>query len=135
MKAQHVALIPTLALWPIVVEGNPAVAQQFLQAGVNELRQHAAQGGTVLFGTDVGFHHEYDTTHELAYMARALPWQDVLAALTTRPSGFFQQPETGAVEPGARADLVVLDGDPATDVTNLARVAYTVRAGKIIYQR
>lgn len=135
MKAQHVALIPTLALWPIVVENNPAVGEQLLQAGVNELRAYVAQGGTILFGTDVGFHHEYDTTHELEYMARAMPWQDVLAALTINPSRYFQKPETGAVEPGTRADLVVLDGDPATDVKNLARVTYTLRGGKIIYQR
>jgi len=33
------------------------------------------------------------------------------------------------------ADLVVLDADPAADVRNLAKVAYTVRAGQIIYQK
>jgi len=32
------------------------------------------------------------------------------------------------------ADLVVLDADPAVDVRNLARMAYTVRAGKVIYE-
>jgi imidazolonepropionase-like amidohydrolase len=31
------------------------------------------------------------------------------------------------------ADIVVLDADPATDVRNFAKVAYTIRAGKIIY--
>jgi imidazolonepropionase-like amidohydrolase len=31
-----------------------------------------------------------------------------------------------------RADLVVLDGDPMTDVRNLAKVAHTIRAGKVI---
>jgi imidazolonepropionase-like amidohydrolase len=31
------------------------------------------------------------------------------------------------------ADIVVLDADPATDVRNLSKVAYTIRAGKIIY--
>jgi imidazolonepropionase-like amidohydrolase len=30
---------------------------------------------------------------------------------------------------------VVLDGDPVTDVRNLAKVAYTIRAGKVIYQK
>jgi imidazolonepropionase-like amidohydrolase len=31
------------------------------------------------------------------------------------------------------ADLVVLDADPESDVRNLAKVAYTIREGKIIY--
>jgi imidazolonepropionase-like amidohydrolase len=31
------------------------------------------------------------------------------------------------------ADLVVLDADPATDVRNFSKVAYTIRAGEIIY--
>jgi len=33
------------------------------------------------------------------------------------------------------ADLVILDGDPASDMHNLAKIAYTVRAGKIVYQK
>jgi imidazolonepropionase-like amidohydrolase len=135
MTAQHVALIPTLALWPIVVENNKAVGERLLAAGVDELRAYFSQGGTILFGTDVGFHQEYDTTHELEYMGRAMPWQDILAALTTTPSRYFKQLDSGSVDPGARADLVILDGDPATDVRNLAHTAYTLRGGKIIYQR
>jgi imidazolonepropionase-like amidohydrolase len=36
---------------------------------------------------------------------------------------------------GFDADIVVLDGDPNTDVRNLAKVAYTIRAGRVIYQK
>ena len=39
------------------------------------------------------------------------------------------------MEKGLDADLAVLDGDPIADVTNLAKVAYTIRAGKVIYQK
>ena len=34
---------------------------------------------------------------------------------------------------GMSADLVVLDADPSVDVRNLAKIAYTIRSGKIIY--
>jgi len=30
---------------------------------------------------------------------------------------------------------VVVDGDPMADVRNRAKVAYTIRAGQIIYQK
>jgi imidazolonepropionase-like amidohydrolase len=33
------------------------------------------------------------------------------------------------------ADLVVLDGDPAVDVTAFARIRDTIRAGRVIWAR
>jgi imidazolonepropionase-like amidohydrolase len=39
------------------------------------------------------------------------------------------------VEAGKDADLVVPDGDPAADPRNLAKVTYTIRAGKVIYSK
>jgi imidazolonepropionase-like amidohydrolase len=136
MNRQHTALIPTLTLWPIVMQGAPkAASDKLLQAGVDELKQFFDNGGSVLFGTDVGFITEYDTTHEFEYMGRAMSWKDVLASMTTNPSAFFKAAAKGKVETGMDADLVVLDADPADDVRNLAKVAYTIRGGKVIYQR
>jgi imidazolonepropionase-like amidohydrolase len=36
---------------------------------------------------------------------------------------------------GVAADLVVVDGDPERDIRALAKVRYTLRAGRIIYAR
>jgi imidazolonepropionase-like amidohydrolase len=136
MKRQHAALIPTLALWRIVAKDSPPpVGQRFLQAGVEELKAYSSVGGTILFGTDVGFTDEYDTTHEMEYMGRAMSWRDILASLTSNPSDFFKAPSKGRVAAGKDADLVVLDADPALDVRNLARVAWTIRDGRIIYSQ
>jgi imidazolonepropionase-like amidohydrolase len=121
-----------LTLWTTVVQ-DPAVANQLVQAGVNELKQYFSGGGTILFGTDVGFQSKYDTTQEFEFMGRAMPWRAVLASLTTNPSQFFKATSKGRIENGMDADIVVLDADPATDVRNFAKVAYTIRAGKIIY--
>lgn len=135
-KAQHTALCPTLALWRIVTREAPSAAtDEMVKGGVDELGQWHRNGGTILFGTDVGFQDQYDTTQELSDMARALPWRAILASLTTNPAAFFHVPERGRVAPGLRADLVVLDADPALDARNLAKVAYTIRDGRIIYQR
>ena len=134
MKAQGTALVPTLALWKFVTRGQPAqISDGFLAAGVAELKSYFDAGGTILFGTDVGFQDEFDTTHELEYMGRVMPWRDVLASLTTNPSRFFKSASRGRVEPGAAADLVILDADPAADVRNLARVSATIRGGRVIY--
>jgi len=132
MKRQHTALIPTLTLWTTVVS-DPAAQDRVVQAGVNELKQYFSAGGTILFGTDVGFTTKYDTTQEFEFMGRAMGWRDILASLTTNPSGFFKAASKGRVEKGMDADLVVLDADPAADVRNFAKVAYTIRGGKILY--
>jgi imidazolonepropionase-like amidohydrolase len=59
----------------------------------------------------------------------------VLASLTTNPALYFKAANKGRVEKGFEADLVVLDQDPIADVRNLAKVAYTIRAGQIIYEK
>jgi imidazolonepropionase-like amidohydrolase len=132
MKRQHTALIPTLTLWTTVVP-DAATTEKLVVAGIDELKSYFDVGGTILFGTDVDFQPRYDTTEELAFMGRAMPWRDVLASLTTQPSIFFKQAAKGRVAKGMDADLVVLDADPARDVRNLSKVAYTIRKGKIIY--
>jgi imidazolonepropionase-like amidohydrolase len=67
MKRKHTALIPTLTLWTTEVH-DPAAADQLVQAGVTELKQYFSEGGTILFGTDVGFQSKYDTTQEFEFM-------------------------------------------------------------------
>jgi imidazolonepropionase-like amidohydrolase len=133
-KAKGIALIPTLSLWTTVVPDQ--AAKDFLvQSGVNELKAFAANGGVILFGTDVGFTTLYDTSLELEFMGRALSFSEVLASLTINPSAYFNEARKGRIEQGLDADIVVLDDDPTTDVRNLAKVAYTIRAGKVVYQK
>jgi imidazolonepropionase-like amidohydrolase len=133
-KTKGIALAPTLALWTTVVR-DQAAADYLVQSGVNQLKAFAASGGTVLFGTDVGFIKLYDTSLELEFMGRALSPSEVLASLTTNPSAYFKAPRKGRIEQGFDADIVVLDSDPTADVRNLSKVACTVRAGKVIYQK
>ncbi len=133
-KSQHTALVPTLTLWTTIVK-DPEVTRRAVQAGVEQLNAFSSNGGMVLFGTDVGFITIYDTSLEFEFMHRALTTNEVLASLTTNPAAYFKAANKGRVEKSFDADLVVLDGDPAADVRNLAKVAYTIRAGQIIYQK
>jgi imidazolonepropionase-like amidohydrolase len=133
-KSQGIALIPTLSLFTTVVL-DPAVTARIVAATVNQLKQFSENGGVVLFGTDVGFIKIYDTTLEYELMHRALGERQVLATLTTNPAQYFKAARKGRVEQGFDADFAVLDGDPMADVRNLAKVAYTIRAGRVIYQK
>ena len=133
MKQQHTALIPTLTLWTTVTQ-DPQATDRLVQAGVSELKSYLSEGGTILFGTDVGFTSKYDTTQEFEFMGHAMSWRDILASLTTNPSNYFRASTKGRVAIDMDADLVILDADPAADVRNFAKVAYTIRNGRVIYQ-
>ena len=133
-KEQGTALTPTLSLFaklPLPAE----IVGRIVDNIVGQLRSFSENGNTVLFGTDVGYTQLYDTTLEYELMHRALSERQVLASLTTNPAGYFKAASKGRVEKGFDADLAVLDGDPLADVKNLAKVAYTIRAGKVIYQK
>jgi imidazolonepropionase-like amidohydrolase len=133
-KQQGTALTPTLSLFA-KLPVPPEIAARIVDNIVGQLKGFSENGNTVLFGTDVGFITLYDTTLEYQLMRRALSERQVLASLTTNPASYFKATRKGRVEKGFDADVVVLDGDPLADVTNLAKVAWTIRAGKVIYQR
>ena len=133
-KQQGIALTPTLSLFA-KLPVPPEIAARIVDNIVGQLKGFSDNGNTVLFGTDVGFTQLYDTTLEYELMHRALGERQVLASLTTNPAGYFKAAKKGRVDTGFDADIVVLDGDPIADVRNLAKVAYTIRVGKVIYQK
>ncbi|MCK1512578.1 amidohydrolase family protein [Bradyrhizobium sp. 190] len=133
-KQQGIALIPTLSLFAKLPVA-PDIATRLVATTVSQVKVFSDTGGPVLFGTDVGFTTYYDTTLEYELMHRAMSARQILASLTTNPAQYFKAAKKGRVEKGFDADVVVLDGDPTADVTNLAKVTYTIRAGKVIYQK
>lgn len=137
MRQSGIAVIPTLKLWKFVLSGRnvpPSVAERFQRVGIEQLRAFLDTGGPILFGTDVGFMTDYDTAEEYQCMARAgMDFRAILAALTTEPAKRFKASHrTGRVAVGLDADLVVLAGDPETDVKRFAEIRYVLRAGKMI---
>jgi len=133
-KQQGIALTPTLSLFA-KLPLPPEIVGRIVDNVVGQLKSFSESGGAVLFGTDVGYIQLYDTTLEYQLMHRALGERQVLAALTTNPASYFKSAKKGRLEKGFDADVVVLDGDPLADVKNRAKVAYTIRAGKVIYQK
>jgi imidazolonepropionase-like amidohydrolase len=133
-KEQNVALSPTLSLYA-KIPAPPEVTARLVDNVVGQLKSFSENGGMVLFGTDVGYTQLYDTTLEYELMHRVLSARQILASLTTNPAQYFKAAKKGRVEKGFDADVVVLDGDPTADVTNFAKVAYTIRAGQVIYQK
>jgi imidazolonepropionase-like amidohydrolase len=134
----HVAMVPTLKLMPyeLAKEQVPESAAAPLMAGIlAHVHRFDAAGGTLMFGTDVGYMSDVDPTDEYRLLARAgLSPMRILAMLTTTPAAFWKEStRRGRVAAGQDADLVVLDADPAADAARFAQVRCTFRAGQALY--
>jgi imidazolonepropionase-like amidohydrolase len=139
LKAAHVALIPTLTLWHVEMKREPP--EEF-EKGMStvvlpQLRAYSSAGGQILFGTDVGYIEQFDTSEEFEWMSRAgMSFQQILASLTTNPAQRFgYSTRRGRIAEGMDGDLVILRADPAQDATAFSKVRYTILGGKIIYSK
>jgi imidazolonepropionase-like amidohydrolase len=94
-----------------------------LRTAVDNLRRFHDAGGTVIYGTDLGNGPIPAGIHlrELRLLLDAgLMHDEILRSLTRAP-----------IEPGAPADLIVVDGDPLRDLGVLERIRLVVRAGRV----
>ncbi len=139
LKAGGVALIPTLKLFEVELAslGVPdEVRVRFARNAAQQVRSFASAGGTILFGTDVGYIEDADTTRELQLMAEAgLGWREILASLTTAPAARYGfAASKGRIATGMDGDVVVLGRDPQQDPAAFADVRATIRGGVVLYR-
>lgn len=136
MMEHKVALTPTMTIWKYFMRHDRASTQdKIVETETGQLRAWVKQGGTVLFGTDLGA-VDPDPSEEYALMAQSgMSFRQILASLTTAPAERFGAAEKlGRIAPGMSADVVVLQGDPERDLRALTAVRYTLRDGKIVYR-
>jgi imidazolonepropionase-like amidohydrolase len=139
LKRANIALIPTLGLFDYEVrkeQSSDEDREGWISKMVAELRAYSAAGGDVLFGTDIGYTDQYDTSLEFTLMSKAgMRFQQILASLTTNPARKFGYANrTGRIARGLDADLVVLAADPAKDAAAFSKVRYTIRNGRVTYR-
>jgi imidazolonepropionase-like amidohydrolase len=99
------------------------------------VRAIADSGGHIMAGSDAPeFFHSYGWTlhRELVSLVEAglSPWE-ALRAATRTPAEFLRATsEWGTIEPGRRADLVLLSADPLADIHNTARIEGVMLGGR-----
>jgi imidazolonepropionase-like amidohydrolase len=140
MVERGMALVPTLKLFRFELNrlGLHLIVIGIVVGNAQaQLRTFAERGGQVLFGTDVGFMADPDPTEEYVLMREAgLSYPKILASLTTAPAARFgASARTGRLVAGMDADIAVVDGSPEQDIRALGAVRYTMRGGRLIYQR
>ena len=132
-----------------VVVLSPAARADLLAGDERRRRQAKALVDRVLksgvkfaAGSDMGWYYPGKTRGQAtatmfpALRAGGLPPLDILRAVTTSAADMIGwQDRVGSVEAGRFADLVAVAGDPLADVTELERVIFVVKGGKVYVRR
>jgi imidazolonepropionase-like amidohydrolase len=146
--AQNCVSIPTLTMMKGIADkgaaaatsqpgGGPVAGPSYETArdGVAELRR---AGVPILAGTDANAgpgipfspHHGESLHDELELLFDAgLSTIEALRAATVLPARHFGLHDRGVIEPGRRADLVLIDGDPIVDIRDTRRIRQVWCAG------
>jgi imidazolonepropionase-like amidohydrolase len=129
------------APWPIAwaygsVRNNTdsAAAAARLRQSLAALRALHDAGLPIVAGTDYGVPgHSLHRELELYVLAGLSPMEAIRAATAVPARVMGMAAEAGTIEPGKRADLLVLAGDPLQDISNIRRGRWVVAKG-VMYE-
>ena len=113
------AVLPKI-LWRISVTGA-------------SLRRAVPAGVRIAFGTDAGVSKHGRNADEFGLMvANGMTPETAIVAATVNAADLLGlSAEIGTLEPGKRADLIAVAGDPLSDVTVLTDVDFVMRDGRV----
>jgi imidazolonepropionase-like amidohydrolase len=97
------------------------------------LQKAVPAGVRIAFGTDAGVSKHGRNADEFELMVRhgMTPTAALEAATVGAADLLGLAGEIGTIEPGKRADIIAVAGDPIRDVTVLKRVPFVMAAGKV----
>jgi imidazolonepropionase-like amidohydrolase len=111
---------------------EPAAARARLLQSLQNVRDAQRAGVPVVAGTDKGV-PGFSVQREIElYVDGGMTPLEALQAATIVPARVMRlERETGTIEAGKRADLLVLDGNPLENIANIRRGVWVVANGKI----
>src|SRR6516225_4195359 len=139
---------PVLTFEPGVAKVAPALSAQFRRGSTDAASAEFGEarfavlvkavaalhraGVPVVVGTDQAVPgHSVHRSMELFVEAGFTPMEALQAATLVPAKAMGIEKETGTIEPGKRADLVILDADPLENISNIRRTDKVVQGGEI----
>lgn len=145
MKQRGVWYVPTIyagrfvaekakssGYFPEVVRPKAATIGALIQGTAD--RAYRA-GVPIAFGTDQGVGPHGDNAREFIYMVEAgIPAGYALQSATLHAAAVLGVDDQGVLEPGRRADIIAMKGDPVSDIHAVMAVDFVMQAGQV-YRR
>lgn len=115
----------------------PAVREKARRVGAemkDTVRRAHAAGVAIAFGTDSGVSRHGDNARELLLLVQSGldPMEAIHSATVNAARLLGEEDELGTIEPGKRADMIAVAGDPLADVAVLLDVAAVMQGGRLV---
>jgi imidazolonepropionase-like amidohydrolase len=138
MVTKGIYWVPTLELWKGVSE---SYSLDWLDVAVENLAAFYKAGGKIALGTDFeGYTCKFDDGFpitEVKLMNKAgMTNMDIITAGTKNSADTCGVgKERGTVEAGKRADILVVSGNPLSDINTLANTKMVIHNGQVVVSR
>jgi imidazolonepropionase-like amidohydrolase len=94
------------------------------------------QGLKIGFGTDLLGHLHIHQAREFTVRREVQSAANILRSATSVNAEILMEPKLGKIQPGCYADILIVDGDPLTDIDVLAHdgrsLTAIMKAGKFV---
>ncbi|HEY0018451.1 MAG TPA: amidohydrolase family protein [Longimicrobium sp.] len=147
MARRGVALVPTdgdretIDRYVVVTDIQPAppseALEQYLERFRERVRRARAAGVTIVAGSDAyhalgGARGEWGKRVLWAYLQSGMTPAQVLQSATFNAARALGEGERlGVLRPGALADIIAVEGDPAADFDAMERVRFVMKDGRV----
>ena len=149
MKAHGTYFVPTLATYAALADEGERLGwsaamldklKSVADRGLEAVRIAVSEGVPVVFGTDLLGHMHARQNSEFTLRAAAVPPLALLQSATFTAARLMgQERHIGILAPGALADLLIVDGDPASGLDMLAHpetgILVLMQGGRVITDR
>ena len=147
LKASGTAYAGTLAVYeadkpgrPAFAENTPAMESRRIRfaTGLRNVKALHDNGVLIALGTDAGMPltpHGRSTLHEMELMVEAglSPTEALMAGTSNSAKAIDVIDQRGTIEVGKAADIVLIKGEPWTDISALYNTAYTFVGGELMF--
>jgi len=138
MKEHAVALCPTISAgeaiaqyrgWRKGIDPEP----ERIKAKRVSFRYALESGVTILMGGDVGVYAHGDNAREMEAMVDyGMKPLDVLRSATSINADVFKiADKVGRIKPGLLADLLVVEGDPSENISQVRKIKWVMKDGVV----
>lgn len=133
IAAAGIAVDPTLT----IMQATTSSADEFARGPLENVRRLHDAGAVITAGTDaplgnLPFGESLHRELELLVKAGLSPMEAIQAA-TSRPARLMNRAkDLGTIQPGKRADLIAVAGDPLRNIGDTRKIRLVIRDGKVV---
>ena len=137
------AIVPTQAIaWSLATFGEEMGFGAYLPKISAEVAEQAKEGLARAWKAGVRMAAGTDADNPRASISKecelfteiGMSPIDALRAATSVAAHVLEQPDIGVIDTGKIADLVIVAGDPARDITELAKIRTVIQAGNVVHE-